>query len=121
MLFVEDNVIYITKGDDGTMPVNVSLNGEPYTMGPADVLIITVREMPDKDFPELLRTQSLPGSNNLVFVPSDSEDIDPGKYSADIELIDGSGKKHTIWPKLEGKLRFSGKNYENFVVMPEVT
>ena len=121
MLFVEENVIYLTKGDDGTMPVKVTLNGEPYEMGATDVLTITVREMPDKGFPALLSTSSLPGSNNLVFVPGDSEDIDPGKYSADIELIDGSGKKHTIWPKLEGKLRSSGKNYENFVIMPEVT
>ena len=121
MIFVEDNVIYLTKGDDGTLPVNVFLNREPYTMGPDDVLTITVREMPDKGFPVLLSTHSLPGSNNLVFVPSDSADIDPGKYSADIELVDGSGKRRTIWPKLEGKLRYSGKNYENFVVMPEVT
>lgn len=121
MLFVEENVIYLTKGDDGKLPVNVTIGDEPYELSEFDTLTITVREVPDAESPVLLQIETVPGSNRIVFNSADTKGIAPGEYSADIQLTDGGGRKYTIWPKLEGKLRYNGRNYKNFVIMPEVT
>lgn len=121
MLFIEENVIYLTRGDDGVLPVELSTGSGEYTMGEADVLTLTVREIPDSDSPVLICIHSNPGSNRLVFNSADSANVMPGEYSADIQITDGSGRDYTVWPELEGKLRYSGKNFKNFVVMPEVT
>lgn len=52
---------------------------------------------------------------------ADTEDIDPGRYSADLQLTTGDGKRYTFWPELEGMSRYMVKNFANFVIMPEVT
>lgn len=121
MLYVENNVIYLTKGDDGKLPVNVTLGDESYQMSEYDTLTITVRELPSAESPVLLQIETVPGSNRIIFNSADTKDISPGRYSADIQLTDGGGRKYTIWPRLEGNKRYNGRNYENFVIMPEVT
>ena len=121
MLYVEDEKIYLTKGDDGVLPVNVETGDGAYEMGGSDVLTISVRELPSLDSPLLLRIQSEPGSNRIVFTSADTADMQPGRYSADIQLNDGAGRVHTIWPRLDGSAQYTVKNFKNFVLMPEVT
>ena len=124
MLFVEDNVIYLTKGDDGVLPVDVSSGDEAYVMGEQDMLTLTVRMQPSAEFPVLLEVKSTPGSNRIIFNAADTKDLEPGEYSADIQLTDGNGKVCTVWPDwsaVAASKRYRVKNIENFVIMPEVT
>ena len=124
MLFVEDNVIYLTKGDGGTLPIALkNEDNSEYELGPNDVLTLTVRMLPDKSMPALLVAKSTPGSNGLVFRSADSVNMEPGLYSADIELSDGVNDPFTVWQKVDSNPKKATKiaNWENFALLPEVT
>lgn len=124
MLIIEDGAINITKGDDAALNVELSAgeNGDQaYEMGEMDVLTLTVREQPSAEFPVLLQVNSLPGSNRILIRSEDTASIEPGRYSADVQLTDGSGNVYTVWPELEGSARYKVKNLKNFIIMPEVT
>ena len=121
MLIIEENKIYLTKGDDGVLPVDVHSGDGEYTMNEADVLTLTVRELPSADSPILMQVQSNPGSNRIIISAKDSADMTPGQYSADIQLTNGSNRKYTLWPLLDGIARYRVANFKNFILMPEVT
>ena len=122
MLKVMDNKIYLTKGDDGVLPVNVTFgNNEAYTMGENDVLTLSVRKQPKADSPLMMMAASNPGSNRIVIPAAATAEMDAGMYSADIQLTDGAGKHYTIWPDATEVAPNGAKNFENFVLAPEVT
>ena len=121
MLIIENDVINITKGDDGAVNVNVSVGGEAYEMAANDILTLTVREKPEEASPALITIHSLPGSSRIVIDSSATANLEPGKYSADIQLTTETGLIHTVWPELEGSARYRVKNWGNFIIMPEVT
>lgn len=124
MLIIEDGAISITKGDDAALNVDITAGegGEQaYEMGENDVLTLTVREQPSTDFPALLQVNSLPGSKRILIRSEDTEALEPGRYSADVQLTDGNGNIYTVWPELEGSARYKVKNLKNFIIMPEVT
>ena len=121
MLIVENDIIYLTKGDDGAIPVSVQNGEEEYILGEGDTLALTVRELPTAESPVLMLCKSTPGSNRIIINSADTEQILPGRYSADIQLTDASGMKTTVWPLPEGSERYRIKNFQNFVIMPEVT
>ena len=118
MFYVEEDRIYLTRGDDAAL--NVSLrdaSGSTYSMQAGDVLTLTVRALPSADSPALIQIDSLPGVNRIVLRHADTV---AGEYSADIQLTSG-GQRMTVWPALEGRNRRSDANFKNFVIMPEVT
>lgn len=121
MLIIENDVINITKGDDGAVNVNVSVGGEAYEMAANDILTLTVREKPEAASPALITIHGQPGSSRIVIDSGATTNLEPGKYSADIQLTTETGLKYTVWPELEGSERYKVKNWGNFVVMPEVT
>lgn len=124
MLIIEDGVISITKGDDAALNVDIAAGegGEQaYEMDESDILTLTVREQPSPDFPVLISVDSLPGSNRILIRAADTEGLEPGRYSADVQLTDGNGNIYTVWPELEGSARYKVKNLKNFIIMPEVT
>lgn len=119
MLFVEDNVVYITKGDDAALDVSIfTENGTPYAMQDGDTLTLTVRQLPDITSPVVLSVNS--ATNRIVLSAEDTRDAEVGRYSADVQFNTG-GRVRTVWPVLEGRARRSVANFKNFVIMPEVT
>ena len=122
MLKIEEGIIYLTRGDDAVLDVNMTnLDGETYEMKPEDKLTLTVREKPDESSMPLLMVESQGGTARLEIRSVDTAEIDPGQYSADIQLTTQDGKRYTVWPELEGSARYKTANFKNFVVMPEVT
>lgn len=122
MLIIEDNAIYITRGDDGCIDaVPMTDDGEAYPMQEGDSVVLTVREKPEAGSPVLLQVRSAGGSTRIVLRGADTSGLIPGRYSADVQLDTQDGKHYTFWPRLCGFKRYSSYNYQNFIVMPEVT
>jgi len=122
MLQIDGNTVYLTRGDDAVLEMQpVAESGEAYAMQAGDVLTLTVREEPSAESQILFQIQSAPGSTRIVIRHEDTETVDVGRYSADIQLNTADGKRFTLWPELEGSYRYSVRNFRNFILMPEVT
>ena len=121
--YIESDVIYITKGDDAVLEIEsiASQDGSEYALQETDVLTLSVRAMPTELLPVLIQIDALPGSGRIVIGHDDTADLDVGRYSADVQLTTAEGKRYTIWPSIKGDNRYSIKNLNNFVIMPEVT
>lgn len=121
--FIENDVIYLTKGDDAVLEVSsvIANDGSEYPLQDTDVLTLTVRALPTALVPALIQIDGEPGDNTIVLNHEDTESLSVGKYSADVQLTTEDGKRYTIWPQLTGNLRYEAKNFGNFIVMPEVT
>lgn len=122
MLKIEEGVIYLTRGDDAVIDVQVTnIAGEDYTMQTGDTLTMTVRDVPDSGSPVILAVTSAKGEARIIIDGDETAEINPGQYSADIQLNTQDGKRYTIWPELEGASRYKVSNFKNFVIMPDVT
>lgn len=120
MLLIENGAILITRGDCGTIALELSIaDGEPYEIMPTDVLELTVREKPTSDSPVLIHVQGNPGEASITLHSEDTQ-ISPGQYSADIQLAAGDCR-YTVWPEITAKSYNTGKNWKNFIVGAEVT
>ena len=121
--FVENDVIYITKGDDAVLEVSsiTADDGGEYELQAADVLTLTVRALPSAQSPVLIQIDALPGSERIVIRHEDTAELTVGRYSADVQLTTAEGRRHTIWPVIAGSGRYVVKSFNNFIIMPEVT
>ena len=115
LLLIENDKIYLTKGDDAVLTVDVS----EYTMQDGDVIRFTVRVTPSAPDPPLLVLQNtLPV---LTFTHTDTVHMEVGEYSADIEIVTADGRHFTVWPTLNKSIRSRVTNYRNFILMSEVS
>lgn len=122
MLIIENNTIYLTRGDDAALDcLLTSEDGSAYEMRSGDQVVFTVRAKPDAASPILMQAVSDTGSSRVVIRSEDTRGLNPGRYSADMQLNTGDGRHYTFWPTLEGVNRYAGCNFQNFVIMPEVT
>lgn len=122
MLIIESNKISITRGDDAVLEVQpITSNGFIYQMHELDTLTLSVCKRPDIGAHALLQVSSIPGSNRIVIRSEDTVNIEPGTYSADIQLTTWDNKRFTVWPQLNPQTRTSTYNWKNFIIMPEVT
>ena len=122
MLRVVEGVPEIPRGDYGEMEVQITdEQGNEYKMQEGDYLTFSVRELPTKDSKLLIQIHSI--TNTIVFNPADTADVEPGQYSADVEMNTADGKRFTIWCYIPEEKRDKGKvkNWKNFIVLPEVT
>lgn len=121
MIYVEKDVIYVTRGDDGEIKVPMeTYDGDAYALGEDEYLIFSVREQPLASSELLLEIQSEPGSNYIPFAHEDTADLPIGYYSAEIQLMLSDGQRTTVWPRLSGSKRISTDNRRNFCLMTEV-
>ena len=121
MIYVENNVINLTRGDDAVLTVPLKdLNGEEREIGSQEYLIFGLKETPTEDSDVLLELRSADGDNTIVFSHSDTNSLEVGFYSAEIQLMTQDGKRITVWPKLTGTNRISKANRKNFCLMTEV-
>lgn len=119
MLQIDNDTIYITRGDDAMFRIVLKLNGEDYAMRTGDTLTLTVRTTPEETSPILIEVTSV---NNIFSLRhTDTAAIPAGSYSADIQLMQADGTRTTVWPTIIGSNRTRVHNYKNFNVMPEVT
>ena len=121
--FIENNVIYLTKGDDAVLEVSsiAAEDGSQDEMQTGDVLTLTVRAMPSADSPALIQIDSLPGVTRIVLRHEDTAELNVGRYSADVQLTTAEVRRFTVWPNIAGSGRYVIKNFNNFIIMPEVT
>lgn len=121
MIYVEDNVINLTRGDDAVLIVPLTKpDGTEYILEEQEYLIFGVRELPREDSAVLLEIQSGNGDNTIEFKHSDTAEMDTGFYSAEIQMMTEGGERITVWPKLTGNSRTSKSNRKNFCLMTEV-
>lgn len=114
-------VININVGDDGEITISLASDtGDPYTMASDEYLIFNVREKPTEDSELLIDIRSENGSNDIVISHNDTVNLEPGYYSAEVQLMANDGKRITVWPKLEGNNKTSKSNRKNFCLMTEV-
>lgn len=123
MLYIDGDVISITKGDDAALEITINTSdGTAFEMDPADTLTLTVREKPCVGSPVLLTSTSAPGSNRIILTGDATANVCPGRYSYDVQLNRANGTRFTILPDdLEPELRGRAINWQNFIVMGEVT
>lgn len=119
MLQIDNNAIYITRGDDAMFRIVLKLNGEDYTMREGDTLTLTVRSTPEELSPILAEITST--NNTFTLRHEDTAGIPAGSYSADVQLMQSNGRRTTVWPTIIGNNRTRVHNFHNFNVMPEVT
>ena len=113
-------VINLTRGDDAALTVALTGDDGPYEMTDREYLIFGVREMPTEESELLLFLRSTDGSNIIRFSHSDTEGLQIGMYSAEIQLMKEDGSRITVWPMLTGSSRISTGNRKNFCLMTEV-
>lgn len=119
MLIIEDNRIYLTRGDDAKIRVEIeNADGTPYEMASGDTLQLTVRATPTATSTQKIVVFS---TTPEIAIAHANTEIDVGAYSADIELQKANGERVTVWPELTGSARTGKVNFRNFVIMPEVT
>lgn len=120
MLIVENDMVYLTRGDDAVLEVALAQDGDvPYEMQPGDEMVFTVRALPSAESPVLLRVPSQSG--RIVLRHEDTADLEVGQYSADVQLLTADGKRITVWPMLSESQRKRVRNWKNMTIMPEVT
>lgn len=122
MFFIEDGVIYLTRGDYAELEVAITDgDGKPYTLAEGDVLTLSVREAPDDEAKLQFSVSS--ATDRIIINNADTAEMEPGEYSADIQLTTADGKRRTIWAHTSDDPRRRGRtgNWKNFILMPEVT
>ena len=127
MLFITEKrdgskIINLTRGDDAVIEVPLeNIDKEEYELSDDEYLIFSLRVLPREDSELLVNIESNPGSNRIVFSHDDTVNIEPGQYSAEIQMMTSDGKRITVWPKPIGKFKIKDTaNRKNFVLMPEV-
>lgn len=123
MLKIIDEKIYLRRGDDEVLAVNLNAGDETVQMGEGETLTLTVRELPSEDSNIIFTTTSAPGSNRIIISHADTADAEYGEYSADIQLLTAEGHRKTVWPDIdEDNLpKARAANLKNFILLPEVT
>lgn len=122
MLFIEEQDVYLTRGDDANLEFALTrADGVDYVMDSNDRLIFSIRELPSVESEILATIPSAYGSNVIVIRHEDTAELDVGRYSADCQLVTATGNIFTVWPELDGRTRYKERNFKNFILMPEVT
>ena len=95
MLIIKKDKITHMRGDTGCITVNLYADGEPYTMRDGDKLIFSVkRAIGDTEY--VLQKESK--TNQIFFVHKDTNNLAPGTYVYDIQLVTSIGMVQTMGP-----------------------
>lgn len=97
MLYVnDDNTIRLTRGDTAriSVPITNDLTGSTYEMEDSDKLTLSIKKK-ETDAQPLVQ-KVLTGSNSFHILPSDTKDLQFGKYVYDVELTTEAGDVYTI-------------------------
>lgn len=108
MLYIEGNMIKLTRGDTAylTVPIQIA-TGEEYSMQNGDTLTMSVKKS-IKDETYAFQKISV-GENTIHIEPADTEQLAFGKYKYDLQLTTTDGDIYTLI------------EVDTFELMPEVT
>lgn len=110
MLNIDSNGnIELTRGDTAKITVTImdSVKSTEYVMNEHDILTISIKKsIKDADY-SLQKASE--GTNTFKIDPSDTKNLDFGKYIYDIQLTTDEGEVYTVVPP------------SNFVLAQEVT
>ena len=121
MIYVEKNVINLTRGDDAALMVPLkNIDKSEYVLGDQEYLIFGLKETPTQDAETLLEIRTENGSNIIRFRHEDTMNLPIGFYSAEVQMMTSDGQRITVWPKLTGFNRTNVGNRKNFCLMTEV-
>ena len=113
MLNVENGVITLTRGDSAYLNFHLTTqDGEGYQLQEGDLLRLTVRAQ--AAYPVLLEAES--NTDTILLTPEQTGQLEPGKYSYDVQLQTAAGDVFTILGATGVSPRL-----KNFVICPEVT
>lgn len=97
MLYVDkNNVIRLTRGDTARFIVTVKneTTQEPYDILPTDTLMMTIKKsVRDSD---ACVQKKIVGSNAFHILPTDTSELEFGKYFYDVQLTTTDGDVYTI-------------------------
>ncbi len=79
------DIFSIPRGTCKTMAFELFMDGQPFTMGSADYLVLTVKEKASESSPALLTKQGTAGKNEIELHAEDTM-LSVGSYSADVRL-----------------------------------
>ncbi len=90
------SAIHITKGDSGTLNVELKdSDGEVYEPQPGDKIIFRVAN--NAGTPLFTKEADIePDSNLITFLPEDTKDIPTGQYRYEVELTTEAGEHYTV-------------------------
>lgn len=121
MIYVDGNVVNLTRGDDAVLTVPLkNTDKTEYVLGEQEYLIFGLKKYPTDESELLLEIHSSLGSNEIRFRHDDTKDLLVGDYSAEVQLMTRDGQRVTVWPKLTGSARTSKQSRKNFYLMSEV-
>ena len=94
MLYITGNAIKLTRGDTAFLTVPLVCNNEEYTMGPDDVLVLSMKEYITD--PRAVLRKEVKGGNVFHIEPNDTSGLPFGKYKYDIQLNMANGDVFTV-------------------------
>lgn len=96
MLYIDNNVIRLTRGDTAriSVPITNDLTGTSYDMSPSDKLTITIKKR--ETDAQAVMTKTVIGTNSFHIVPSDTSNLAFGPYVYDVQLETESGDIYTV-------------------------
>ena len=96
MFKIEDNNIFITRGDSGTSTLEITTDtGKPYEIQGDDSILLTVKKSCD-DSAYLFQKNCVGGK--FTISPTDTESLAFGDYVYDVQLKMVNGWTDTIVP-----------------------
>lgn len=95
MFRIENNKIYLTKGDNAELSIKVyDRDGKEYRVSEEDTLTLTVK----KTATSAVCIQKAAVDGVFSFTPSDTGSLALGLYLYDIQLLTRTGKVYTVVP-----------------------
>lgn len=84
MLKVENNEIYLTRGDEATLTLEVESDGQPYDFS-GETVIFSLKRCPDDPKPLIQKTFV---NGSVTLLPGDTDDLPFGQYLYDVTIAE---------------------------------
>lgn len=97
MLYIENNIVYLTRGDSASLVVTIKdLDGNDYTLQAGDELVFTMKQ--NCETAEIVITKDITADSTITLQPSDTESLRYGDYVFDVQLTQAGGDVYTVIP-----------------------
>lgn len=93
MLKIEDNNIYLSKGDTAIIDITLTYDGEPWEMLEGDKIIFSIKRNINFNYAVFSREYS---TNQIEIFASDTETLSFGEYDYSLTYIHTSGAVDTF-------------------------
>lgn len=113
MYKIEDNIIYLTRGDTLALDIGLTTqDGSPYTLETGDKVEFTLKSSVMLEEPVLVKE-----GTKITLTYEDTAKLAYGGYVYDVQVTFANGDRDTVIAPAEDE---NGKSIPNFVIMKEV-